>query len=68
MVTRKHPHGLIGYVLEDATRTSQALRLLRWIVPAAVLVAIALLVVNPFAAAGVVTAATGLSALRRRRT
>ena len=36
---RPHPHGLLGYVVEDKQRTSNCLRLLRWVISGAVVFA-----------------------------
>lgn len=38
-IERPHPHGLFGYVVEDEQRTSNCLRLLRWVISGAVVLA-----------------------------
>ncbi|RLK55007.1 hypothetical protein [Actinokineospora cianjurensis] len=73
---RPHPHGLIGYVVDDPARTDQALRLLRWIIPAAIAALIILgaivLVLAPNPATAAITTAAitatggGLVVARRR--
>lgn len=73
-----HPHGWFGYTISDKERTANALRLVRWVALAAVLVvgivAVAFVVlaqVSPMVAAGLLgggpIAAGGALALRRRR-
>lgn len=78
MVNREHPHGWFGYTISDKERTTNALRLMRWAAPAAVLVvaivATAVVVLahfSPLAAAGLLgggpVATGGVLALRRGR-
>ncbi|MET8994103.1 hypothetical protein [Amycolatopsis sp. NPDC004169] len=68
-----HPHGVVGYLLDDDTRTRNAIRLVRWAVLGLAIVAgavVALALVSPVAAAGLLvggsTATGAVSAWRRR--
>ncbi|MBM7774908.1 Flp pilus assembly protein TadB [Actinokineospora baliensis] len=72
MVTRAHPHGLVGYVVDDPGRTDRALRLLRWAAAIAVLMVAAVVgvVLTLGASVGVATVgaiAAGIWTRRRGR-
>ncbi|MFJ9785137.1 hypothetical protein ACIRSS_36585 [Amycolatopsis sp. NPDC101161] len=69
-----HPHGVVGYTLDDDDRTRNAIRLVRWAVLGLAIVAaavVAVALVSPVAAAGLLvggsTATGAASAWRHRR-